>query len=60
MKNKIPHGPYCYFDTPEEMCPYWELCENGKVKCKYLETDDKELLLKMKCCFVNLDYDYDE
>lgn len=60
MKNKIPYGPYCYFNTPDKMCPYWELRENGKAECKYLMIDDEELSFKLKCCFVNLDYEYDE
>ncbi len=53
-------------------CPYWKLClkSEGDSKkyeygrCEYLSIDDEELedaslLFKVKCCFVNLEYEYD-
>lgn len=75
-KFLIPEGIHCYYGEPGKpgfaMCPYWqlELSYNADEKkynlayCKFLCMSDEDLdgtlVFKVKHCFINLNYEYDE
>lgn len=69
-KNKflIPDGPHCFFGEHGKAnyrpCPYWNIYieDDGTeyIVCEFLSMENEHLLFQNKCCFVNLEYEYDE